>query len=283
MIQEFYGLLNTPLAAAPLGFVLTCSAIFGCCLGSFLNVCIWRIPLGESIVVVPSHCPKCRHRIRWFDNVPVFAWLLLRGRCRDCGAPISPRYILVEAFTGLLYTGLVANAYFAMIPAAAVILFTIVLATAIPCAFIDVEFRRLPDRLTGFGMIAGVLFQWAFPSGGRITTHPQALVWSLGGMLAGLIGLGVFGWLTGKVFRRRTLGAGDIKYAGFVGAVFGWPGLLAILCAGSMLASLVYPWLRIFRRRRGDGTVPFGLYLGIAAGLWCFAWPWLKKYGLLPY
>lgn len=281
MLKMAFDWLEVPLdQAAPLPFLMICAAVFGCCLGSFLNVCIWRIPLGESIVFVPSHCPKCHHPIRWFDNVPIFGYLALRGRCRDCHAPISPRYILVEAGVGLLYTLLTLNAYYAGSALALTIFHTIVIAVAVPCMFIDVEHRKLPDKLTRFGMIAGVLWQGLFPVGGRVLTHPQGVLWGLAGMLAGLIGLGLFAWATGKLFRRRTMGAGDVKYAGFAGAAFGWPGLLLILCVGSILALAGYGVLRLMRKRPGDGTVAFGLYLGLAVLLWSFVRPWLAIYGV---
>ena len=279
MPESLFATLNTPLnQVAPLSFLLLCAAVFGCCFGSFLNVCIWRIPLGQSIVFVPSHCPKCNHPIRWFDNVPIFGFLMLRGRCRDCHAPISPRYILVEAGVGLLCTLLIWNAFRAGLPMRSVVFYILALSVAIPCMFIDVEHRKLPDKLTGFGMIAGVCCQGLFPAGGIVQTHPQGMLWGLEGMFAGLIGLGLFAWATGKLFRRRTLGAGDVKYAGFAGAMFGWPGLAAILCAGSILAVLGYAFRRIVTRRAGDGTMPFGLFLGIAVILWCFARPWLDSY-----
>ena len=267
--MSVYDILCMPLRElVPQSILIVFAFIFGSCLGSFLNVCIWRIPLGESVVIVPSHCPKCNHKIRWFDNVPVIGYLALGGKCRDCKAPISPRYIIMELLVGALFT---IQAWMIWMSGSAlywVFAVIIMLSVAVPCAFIDVEYRKLPDKLTYFGMIAGVLFGWIFPHH-PCKTHPEGLLWSLGGLLAGLIGLGLFAWLTGKLLKKRTLGMGDVKYAGFMGALYGWPGLLVTLCAASVLATLFYIIIRIGRKNSSaDGMIPFGPYLGIAVYLY---------------
>ncbi|MBE6367529.1 MAG: prepilin peptidase [Lentisphaerae bacterium] len=254
-----------PLAdLIPLGVYIVFAFIFGSCLGSFLNVCIWRIPLGESVVFVPSHCPKCNHKIRWFDNVPVIGFLALGGKCRDCKAPISPRYIIMELLVGVLFTVPAVLIYMGEGAAKDLISLTIMLSVVVPCAFIDIEHRKLPDKLTYFGMISGVLFNWVFIAG-RGMSHADSLLWSLHGLLAGVIGLGVFAWLTGKLMKKRTLGAGDVKYAGFIGATCGMPGLLIILATASILAVAGWVMAAVFRKKvSSDGMVPFGPYLGIA-------------------
>ena len=267
--MSVYEILCMPLRElVPQSILIVFAFIFGSCLGSFLNVCIWRIPLGESVVIVPSHCPKCNHKIRWFDNVPVIGYLALGGKCRDCKAPISPRYIIMELLVGALFT---IQAWMIWMSGSAlywVFAVIIMLSVAVPCAFIDVEYRKLPDKLTYFGMIAGVLFVWIFPHH-PCKTHPEALLWSLGGLLAGLIGLGLFAWITGKLLKKRALGMGDVKYAGFMGALYGWPGLLVTLCAASVLATLFYIIIRIGRKNSSaDGMIPFGPYLGIAVYLY---------------
>ena len=130
------------------------SFIFGSCLGSFLNVCIWRIPQNESIVIVPSHCPQCDHKIRWFDNVPVIGYLALGGKCRDCKCKIPPRYIIMEVLVGTLFLIQAMACYLSggsLYMLAGVV---IMLSVAVPCAFIDIEHGILPDKLTIFGIIA---------------------------------------------------------------------------------------------------------------------------------
>ena len=263
--MSVYDILCMPLLELmPLSMLIVFAFIFGSCLGSFLNVCIWRIPLGESVVVVPSHCPKCNHKIRWFDNVPVIGYLALGGKCRDCKAPISPRYIIMELLVGVLFTVPAIMIYMGNGAAKDLIALTIVLSVIVPCAFIDVEYRKLPDKLTYFGMISGVLYNWVFIAG-RGMTHADSLLWSLSGLFAGVIGLGVFAWITAKLLKKRTLGTGDVKYAGFVGAVFGIAGLLVTLCLGCILAIAGYVIAKIFRKKAaGDNMVPFGPYLGAA-------------------
>ena len=260
--MNIYDILCMPLQeVVPLGILIVFSFIFGSCLGSFLNVCIWRIPLGESVVIVPSHCPKCNHKIRWFDNVPVIGFLALGGKCRDCKAPISPRYIIMELLVGALFTLQAVNIWYNGVEVHALIAVIILLSVAVPCAFIDVEHRKLPDKLTYFGMISGVLYNWVFivhPA----KNHPDSLLLSLIGLAAGLIGLGVFAGITGKLMKKRTLGAGDVKYSGFVGALTGLPGLLVTLFLACILAIAGYLLLR--KKYFKDGYVPFGTFLGIA-------------------
>ena len=272
--MNVYDVLCTPLRElVPQSILIVFAFIFGSCLGSFLNVCIWRIPLGESVVIVPSHCPKCNHKIRWFDNVPVIGYLALGGKCRDCKAPISPRYIIMELLVGALFTVPAALIYTGEGAVKDLIALTIILSVIVPCAFIDAEHRKLPDKLTYFGMISGVLYNWVFIAG-RGMTHADSLLWSLQGLLAGVVGLGSFAWLTGKLLKKRTLGMGDVKYAGFMGAISGIPGLLTALCAASLLAVAGYAIAKIFRKKvSADGMVPFGPYLGTAVyAIYTLSW-----------
>ena len=261
--MSVYDVLCMPLnELMPLSMLIVFAFIFGSCLGSFLNVCIWRIPLGESVVVVPSHCPKCNHKIRWFDNVPVIGFLALGGKCRDCKAPISPRYIIMELLVGALFTIQALNIWLNKAEIHWLIAVIIMLSVAVPCAFIDIEYRKLPDKLTYFGMIAGVLYCWIFPSY-PVKTHPDGWLLSLIGLAAGVFGLGFFAWATAKCMKKRTLGGGDVKYAGFLGALYGLPGLLVTLLLASILAIIYYP---LFRKKYAkDGFLPFGPFLGIAA------------------
>lgn len=272
--MNIYDILCMPLnELVPLGMLIVFSFIFGSCLGSFLNVCIWRIPLGESVVIVPSHCPKCNHKIRWFDNVPVIGFLALGGKCRDCKEPISPRYIIMELLVGVLFTFPAVLVWFAGGAVKELIFLTIILSVIVPCAFIDVEYRKLPDKLTYFGMIAGVLYNWVFIAG-RGMTHADSLLWSLQGLFAGIAGLGIFAWITGKLMKKRTLGGGDVKYAGFMGAAFGISGLLVNLCIACVLAVAGYIIAKILRKKVStDGMVPFGPYLGVAVyAIYTLSW-----------
>lgn len=264
--MNWYDILNMPIKELmPWSVYAVFSFVFGSCLGSFLNVCIWRIPLGESVVIVPSHCPKCNHKIRWFDNVPVIGYLVLGGKCRDCKSRISPRYIIMELLVGTLFLIQAAAGYLnggSLYMLAAVV---IMLSVAVPCAFIDAEHGILPDKLTFFGIISGVLFNFFMQPSGNMTRW-DGLILSLIGAAAGWLGLGIFAWVTGKIFKRRTLGWGDVKYAGFIGALLGIPGLLMSLCLASILGVVFY--VTGGKKYCKNGTLPFGPFLGTAVYLY---------------
>ena len=135
--------------------------VFGCIVGSFLNVCIYRLPLGMSIVTPPSHCPHCQYSIPWYLNVPLVTWLVLRGRCKNCGAPISPRYFIVELLTGLTF--LSCWLAFGRVSPVIVILYVILLAGLIVATFIDFEHFIIPDEITYGGMAVGLIASFLFP------------------------------------------------------------------------------------------------------------------------
>ena len=120
----------------------------GSCFGSFLNVCIWRLPLGESIVSVPSHCTKCGYEIRWYDNIPIISYLVLRGRCRNCREPYSPRYLIVEALTGLLFVAVFLKVGLSAQPPATLALYWVMVLLCVTTSWIDVEHRLIPDATT---------------------------------------------------------------------------------------------------------------------------------------
>ncbi len=144
---EYWKMLREMVLTQPLLFAFF-AFIIGCCIGSFLNVCIYRIPNGMSLLYPPSHCPNCDHKIQWYENIPLLSFLGLRGRCSGCHDPISPRYFYVEMLTGFLYTGIflvlifVRNEAFHLIP-----LYFLVTAIIICNAFTDVEYRIIPDSL----------------------------------------------------------------------------------------------------------------------------------------
>ncbi|HUA37343.1 MAG TPA: prepilin peptidase [Candidatus Sulfopaludibacter sp.] len=136
--------------------------VFGCTVGSFLNVCIHRLPRGMSIVTPPSHCPHCQYSIPWYLNVPLVTWLVLRGRCKNCGAPISPRYFIVELLTGVTFLG--CWLAFGKISAVIAMIYTIFLAGLIAATFIDFEHFIIPDEITYGGMAVGLIASGVFPA-----------------------------------------------------------------------------------------------------------------------
>ena len=149
-------------AAVPFHFWSVVFFVFGTTVGSFLNVCIHRLPLGQSVVAPPSHCPHCKYSIPWFLNVPLFTWLYLRGKCRNCSAPISVRYFLVELLTGIAF--LACWLKFGRQSPALSLVYCLVLAGLIVATFIDFEHFIIPDEITFGGMVVGFLFSFLVPS-----------------------------------------------------------------------------------------------------------------------
>lgn len=151
----------SPLAAVPFHFWSFWFFVFGCLVGSFLNVCIHRMPLGQSIVSPPSHCPHCQYAIPFYLNIPLVTWLWLRGKCANCAASIAPRYFAVELLTGLMF--LAAWLHFGAKGFASPIIYCVLLAGLIVATFIDFEHFIIPDEITIGGMVVGVVLSGVFP------------------------------------------------------------------------------------------------------------------------
>jgi leader peptidase (prepilin peptidase) / N-methyltransferase len=170
-------------AAVPFEFWSAVFFVFGCVVGSFLNVCIHRLPLGESIVSPPSHCPHCRYSIPWYLNIPLVTWIYLGGKCRNCGAPIAIRYFLVELLTGLLFFGCWVT--FGHRSAWMALVFSLFLAGLVVATFIDFEHFIIPDEITLGGIVAGCIASVLVPSIQHQSTLVDALKASLLGMAVG--------------------------------------------------------------------------------------------------
>ncbi len=255
--------------------------IFGLVIGSFLNVCIYRIPRRESIVFPGSRCPHCGKAIRPYDNVPVLAYLWLRGRCRDCGAPISPQYPAVELVTGVAFFGCALKWGFA----APTFVNSLFLAIVVALALIDYHHRLLPNVITLPGWAAGlalapfqdpaffdepvarVLASMMFPRAAE-----AALPWvaSLTGALVGGGLLLSVALLYEKVRRRQGLGMGDVKMMAMVGAFLGWRLVLLTIFAGSVLGSIIGVFVVIFRGGNLQTKLSFGTFLALGAILAVF-------------
>jgi len=233
----------------------------GAIIGSFLNVVIHRYPREESIVFPASRCPHCGTRIKPYDNIPILAWLWLRGKCRTCRAPIDARYPLVELANALFYLAVFQRTglSWGFIPIAALVSMTIVLI------YIDLEIQILPDVIDLPGVAIGIAIGAAHLG----ALHPdlilaKTLVESLIGALVGAGGLLAIA-LTYKLVRKiEGMGLGDVKMMAMLGAVLGWEPLLPLLVLASLSGALVGIVVAIKSRKGMQVALPFGVFLGIA-------------------
>lgn len=268
--------LTLPPAAFNIFAVFSFS--FGACIGSFLNVCIWRLPRGESIVRPGSHCPKCNAAIPWYCNIPILSWLALRGRCKDCGQPISPRYMVVEALTGLLF--LAVFCAFESTDLLLVPVYWLVLAMAVYASFVDIDHYILPDAATVGGIVAGPVLSWILPQLQGCTARLDALFASLLGAGVGFGTLWLVGVLGKLAFRKEAMGFGDVKLMGAVGALFGWQAALFTIFASSFLGAFWGLVMIAFGSAKMKSRIPFGPYLCAGMTLWMFYGPPLVNWYL---
>ncbi len=211
----------------------------GACVGSFLNVCILRIPKGESIVRPPSHC-ACGKPIKWFDNIPILGWILLRGKARCCGARISFRYPFVETLTALTFL-----AMWLVLPHEQAVCGMVFASIMIFCTFVDIDTMTLPDFATVGGAIVGFAISLAIPQlhNAEIANAPLAASIVASGIksVAGIIvGTGVLYWfrlLAEYAFHKEAMGEGDVILIGCIGAFCGWQGALFAIFGGSIIGA----------------------------------------------
>ena len=269
--------------------VFACFAFgLGCCVASFLNVCIWRLPREESVAWPPSHCPNCNARIRWYQNIPVLSWLALRGRCANCHQPISARYLVVELLGGVLflvaYFQWAAGFFLRMSPPLG--LHPLACVWAVPAcwlvfsglilgSFIDLDHFYLPDRVTIGGMLLGVPISFGVPEFQGETQRLTALYWSLGGLAAGFLGLWALSWLATKAFKKEAMGFGDVKLLGAIGAFFGPVAVLFTVVVSSFVGALVGGVLILRGKAKLGGltAVPYGPFLALGVLVWMFWGP----------
>ena len=248
--------------------IVVLCALLGLAVGSFLNVVVWRVPRGESVVSPPSACPACGARIRARDNVPIVSWLVLHGRCRDCRARISRRYPLVELVTALLFA---ATAWWAVLrpgttldaPGSVVLLAHLVLvALAVSLTLIDLDVHRLPDVIVLPGIAAAVV----------LLALAASLSAQWGSLLRALIGGAVLfvAYFLMLIAYPRGMGFGDVKLAGLIGLYLGWQGWGAVVVGGfaAFLLGGLYAVVLLLRRRAGRGSgIPFGPWMLLGAGI----------------
>lgn len=240
----------------------------GSCFGSFLNVVIYRLPAELSLLYPPSRCPKCLNQLKAYDNVPVFGWLWLRGRCRYCHSQISPRYPLVEAATGILFLLVFWQFGFSL----QTIGFWTFLCWLLALALIDLDTMTLPNSLTQSGLIIGLLFQFilGFWPNYNLTQGINQLI---AGMVGAVLGIWIFDLIIiigSTIFGQAAMGGGDAKLAAMMGAWLGWKNLLLAGFLACLIGSFVGGAaiaLGLLSRRQ---AMPFGPFLALGAAITVF-------------
>lgn len=224
--------------------------------GSFLNVCIYRIPRKKSIVFPSSRCPYCNVPIRPFDNIPVLSYLFLGGKCRECKAGISIRYPVVELMNGIMYAllllrfGLHGYTLFYMILVSSLIVIT----------FIDLDHQIIPDSITLPGIVIGLIIGSFYLIDPFFRSERLGVLSSVIGFLAGG---GIFYLIA--VLSKGGMGGGDIKMMGMLGSILGWKGVLATTFIGSLTGSFIGIGLMVFRKKGRKAKIPFGPFLALGA------------------
>ncbi len=235
--------------------------VFGMVIGSFLNVCICRLPACQSVVHPRSSCPQCGHLIRAYDNIPVLSYLLLRGRCRDCAARISPRYPLVELLSGTFAAMTVIR--FGVGWTALVVF--LLIAALLVITFIDIDHRIIPDVIS----LPGIPLGLAASFGPGLVPPLEALI----GILAGGGSLFLVAWGYQIITKREGMGGGDIKLLAMLGAFIGWKGVLFTIFVASLTGTLAGVALMFQRREGMKLAVPFGPFLAVGAMAYVFIGP----------
>jgi leader peptidase (prepilin peptidase) / N-methyltransferase len=233
-------------------FNLVLSGLLGLCVGSFLNVVIYRLPLGQSLATPPSRCRKCGYSLQWFDNIPVVSWMLLRGRCRKCGVSVSWQYPLVELITAVLFLLVVW-----LTPVSPLMVSRLLLVCILIALFgIDLEHQILPNSITLPGIVIGLLLSLIAPPGWK-----DALI-------GALIGGGILYAIAGAYYlwrREEGMGMGDVKMLAMIGAFLGWKAVLVTLVLASFSGAVIGVMLLSAQRGGMKFALPFGTFLSIGA------------------
>ncbi len=251
--------METLISSIPIWFGTVIGAAFGLLIGSFFNVVIYRMPRGESLIIPPSHCTQCGYQIKFYQNVPILSWLLLRGKCKSCGVPISMQYPIVEALTGLI-SALVFTWAFqtgSAHPLDFKIALIYLVLTSIPIFIIDFRHFLIPDALTLTGIVLGLGL--SFIPGGM--TPLESLI--------GASSVSLFLWLVGfvasRLLKKDAMGFGDVKLVAMSGALFGIQTATFGLVFASFLGCAVGLPMLLLHRLNNQRHIPFGPYICIGA------------------
>jgi leader peptidase (prepilin peptidase)/N-methyltransferase len=282
-----------------------CVFVFGAAIGSFLNVCIYRLPIGKSIVSPPSACPSCGQFIRWSDNIPLVSYVRLRGRCRHCGATFTARYFFVELLTAVMFLTI-----WVKFPGWLAPIYWLFTGALIVATFIDLKHYIIPDEITVGGVLVGLLASAVYPA---LQGEQMFILGAFKSLLGVLIGSALIMWIAvfgEQVFKKEAMGFGDVKLMGMMGAFLGWKATVFILMASSVIGAVAglllvmrsqgrrqavggMKGLLMFWRRENHSdtaymglddwrlseetdmhamgsSIPYGPYLAMAAVLWLF-------------
>jgi leader peptidase (prepilin peptidase)/N-methyltransferase len=235
----------------------------GAIVGSFLNVCISRLPENQSIVKPRSRCPKCESSIAWYDNLPIISFIILRAKCRNCGEPISFQYPAVELLTAVLFVLIMHN--FTNVPS--MVIYMVFTCALVVITFIDLEHYIIPDEISLPGVVIGLLLS-LLP---ETITDGQLVTSSVVDSLIGCVVGGGLLYLTALfslvAFKKEGMGGGDIKLLAMVGAFLGWKMALMTIVVGSVFGAFVGVALILLRLKERGGYIPFGPYLALGAFL----------------
>lgn len=232
--------------------------VFGMVVGSFLNVCICRMPKAESVVSPPSHCPHCSYQIRWYDNIPLVSYLFLRGKCRGCGTHISLQYPLVELINGVLSLSL----FLRFGPTFAFAVLFLFCSALVVITFIDIEHQIIPDEISLPGIAVGFILSFFL----------EGHTWlnSLLGILLGGGSLLLVAYSYQRLTGKDGMGGGDIKLLAMMGAFLGWKAVPFIIFASSLIGSLIGVSIMLIQKKDSKLAIPFGPYLAFGAVLYIF-------------
>ena len=252
--------------------LLQCLAIaIGACIGSFLNVVIYRVPAGLSILYPPSRCPHCLRQLAPRDNIPVIGWFLIKGKCRYCHTPVSWRYPAIEALTAFLFWCIAA--YFGTSqPIPVLCFYAAFISWLLVLALIDIDTMTLPNSLTQSGLVLGLIYQGslAFINSGDRPNVAGHLIFGIGGALLGIWLLDIMR-IAGQIFlQKEAMGGGDPKLAAMIGMWLGWQNILLTILLASAIGTLVGAIAMLARNLGKQEPIPFGPFLAIAGAVSLF-------------
>lgn len=223
--------------------------MLGGAMGSFLNVVIYRLPLGKSLIRPPSHCPECEKNIRWYDNIPIISYIILKGECRDCTASIPIRYLVVESITAFVYL----YSYIRFGISLELLTFLTFITLLIPIFFIDLKDLLIPDSLSFSGIVIGLI----------LSIFRGRLIISVVGAVVGAIYILIVIYLGKAIYKKDVMGFGDVKLSAMIGAFVGWANFLLTILISSLLGS-IYGIIQIKRGKSSmKSIIPYGPFLAI--------------------